>query len=145
VRTEHASRIDGYRSLARLGGRLAVLHGQIQRQTALGLGIPEDALVTLRDYEEAAQAVARGEVMAYSRVERAQREHVGSNRGTALACVAVPVAEKPAEPGAFACGNRETANRLDAALRAFLGTPRHTALLASFGFSPEEIAAAQAC
>jgi polar amino acid transport system substrate-binding protein len=141
IAKDDVGRIDGYRSLARLDGKLAVLHGQVQRQTALRLGIAEDALVTLRDYDEAAEAVTAGRVTAYASVERAHREHVARNPGTALACVAVPTSEKPAEPGAFACRSREIADRLDDVLRAFLGTPEHSAMLASFGFSADEIAA----
>lgn len=141
VRADDVGRVDGYRSFARLGGKLAVLQGQVQRQTALQLGIKEDALVTLHDYEQAAEAVAAGAVRAYASVERAHREHIARNPGTSLACVPVPVSEKAAEPGAFACSSRDVADRLDNVLREFLGTPEHSALLASFGFSADEIAA----
>jgi polar amino acid transport system substrate-binding protein len=141
ISKEDVGKIDGYGSLARLGGKLAVLHGQVQRQTALRLGIAEDALVNLRDYDEAAEAVAAGRVRAYASVERAHREHLARNPGTTLACVAVPTSEKPAEPGAFACRSREIAQRLDDILHAFLGTPEHSAMLAAFGFSADEIAA----
>jgi polar amino acid transport system substrate-binding protein len=141
VRADDVGRIDGYRSLAELGGQLAVLQGQVQRQTALRLGIAEDALVTLHDYQEAAEAVAAGKVSAYASVERAHREHIARNPGTRLSCVPVPASEKPAEPGAFACRSRDVADRMDKILREFLGTPEHAALLASFGFSPGEIAA----
>ena len=140
VSESDAGLIDGYRSLARLGGKLAVLHGQVQRQTALGLGIDEEAIVTFHDYSEAAQAVAAGRVRAYASVERAHREHIARHPGSGLACVAVPTSEKPAEPGAFACRAPETRDRLDNALRDFLGTEAHTKLLASSGFAPEEIA-----
>jgi polar amino acid transport system substrate-binding protein len=133
--------IDGYGSLARRGGKLAVLHGQVQHQTALRLGIAADAIVVLGDYDEAAAAVSAGKVRAYASVERAHREHIARNPGSALACVQVPASEKSAEPGAFACGSRDTANRMDAVLRDFLGTPEHAELLASFSLSIDEIAA----
>jgi polar amino acid transport system substrate-binding protein len=79
-------------------------------------------------------------VRAYASVERAHREHIARNPDTSLACVAVPTSEKSAEPGAFACRNRDLADRLDAVLRSFRGTPAHFALVASFGFSQDEIA-----
>jgi polar amino acid transport system substrate-binding protein len=131
--------IDGYRRLARLGGKLAVLSGQVQHQTALGLGLAEDAIVVLGDYAEAAAAVSAGVVRAYASVERAHREHIARNPGTGLACVPVPESEKRAEPGAFACRSRETAARMDKVLRDFLGTAEHAELLESFGLSIEEI------
>ena len=141
VSESDAGLIDGYRGLARLGGQLAVLHGQVQRQTALGLGIDAESIVTFHDYSEAAQAVVEGVVRAYASVERAHREHIVRRPGGGLACVAVPTSEKPAEPGAFACRAPRTRDRLDEALRDFLGTEAHIKLLASFGFTPEEIAA----
>jgi polar amino acid transport system substrate-binding protein len=133
--------IDGYRSLARLGGRLAVLHRQVQHQTALRLGIAEDAIVVLGDYAEAAAAVSVGKVRAYASVEQAHREHLARHPGASLACVPVPASEKPAEPGAFACRSRDFATRMDGVLRDFLVTPEHAALLASFGLSAEQLAA----
>jgi len=133
--------IDGYRSLAKLGGKLAVLHGQVQHQTARCIGIAEDAIVVLCDFAEAAAAVLAGQVGANSSVERSHREHIARLPGTSLACVPVPASEKPAAPGAFACRSCETASRLDTVLRDFLGTPEHAALLASFGVSTEEIGA----
>lgn len=62
VRESNRNRIVGYRSLAALGGKLAVLAGQIQEQTALSLGLGADTVVIFQDYDEAAQAVADGAV-----------------------------------------------------------------------------------
>jgi polar amino acid transport system substrate-binding protein len=132
--------IDGYRSLVRIGGKLAVLHGQVQHHTALGLGVAEDQIVVLGDYAEAAAAVLAGKARAYASVERAHRAHIARHPGSPLACVSVPASEKPAEPGAFACRNQDLAARVDKVLRYFLGSPEHSGLLASFGVSVEEIA-----
>lgn len=140
VRAEDAGRIDGYRSLARSSGRLAVLEGQVQRQTALALGIAEDDILVLHEYAEAARAVAEGRVAAYASVERAHREHLGRHGGAGLDCVAVSAAEKPAAAGAFACRSAETRDRLDRVLHAYLGSAEHHALLATFGLSADEVA-----
>jgi hypothetical protein len=55
--------------------------------------------------------------------------------------VPVPVTEKPAEPGAFACRIAEIRDRRDRALSAFLGSEAHTALLAGFGLGRDEMIA----
>jgi polar amino acid transport system substrate-binding protein len=117
------------------------LHSQVQHQTALGLGVADEAIVMLGDYQEAAAAVSAGKVRAYASVESAHREHLARHPGMPLALAPVPPSEKPAEPGAFASRSRETADRMDEVLREFLGTPEHEALLVSFGLSIEEIGA----
>jgi len=139
VAERDAGSIDGYRSLARLGGKLAVLEGQVQRETALRLGVPEKAVVIFQDYREAAQAVAEGAVRAYASVERAHRTHLAGHPSSGLACIAVPVAEKPAEPGAFACRDAAIRDPLDGALGAFLGSDEHAALMARFGLGRDEM------
>ena len=136
VRNENRGRIAGYRSLAALGGKLAVLAGQVQEQTALGLGIRAETIVIFQDYDEAAQAVADGTVDAYASVEIAHREHISRNTGAGLACVTVPASEKVPASGAFACRSRAIQERLDSVLGSFLGTPAHAALLAPFGLTP---------
>jgi len=139
VAERDANLIDGYRSLARLGGKLAVLEGQVQRETALRLGVPEKAVVIFQDYREAAQAVAEGAVRAYASVERAHRTHLAGHPSSGLACIGVPVAEKPAEPGAFACRDAAIRDPLDGALGAFLGSDEHAALMARFGLGRDEM------
>jgi polar amino acid transport system substrate-binding protein len=133
--------IDGYRSLARLGGKLAVLQDQVQHQTARQLGVAAEMIVVLGDYAEAAAAVSAGAVTAYASVEQAHRGHIARNPGASLACVPVPASEKPAGPGAFACRSEDFAARMDGVLRDFLGTQEHSALLASFGVSAEQVTA----
>lgn len=126
--------IKGYRDLARLGGKLAVLEGQVQHQTAIAVGIPEASIVTFRAYDEAAQAVENGRVRAYASVELAHRAHVANVRG--LACAAVDISEKPSEPGAFACRNEALRDRLNLCLDGFLGSAGHRSMLLGLGLDP---------
>ncbi|MBE1205660.1 transporter substrate-binding domain-containing protein [Aminobacter carboxidus] len=137
VRESSGDRIAGYRSLAALGGKLAVLAGQVQEHTALGLGSRADNIVIFQDYDDAAQAVADGTVDAYASVEVAHREHISRHSGTGLACVTVRTCERVPASGAFACRSPEIRERLDGVLGGFLGTPAHAALLAPFGLTPE--------
>lgn len=135
VRDGNRDRIAGYRSLAAGGGKLAVLTGQIQEQTALSLGVRADYIVAYQDYRDAANAVAGGTIDAYASVELAHRAHIARHIGNTLACVAVPASEKEPAPGAFACRQSSTRDEVDAELIGFLGTAEHTALLTQFGLA----------
>ena len=139
VRAENVSVIGGYRSLAQIDGKLAVLEGQVQHQTATQLGIDPNDIVVLRDYGDAAAAVMDGRVIAYASVERAHRQHIAEYPDSGFACVTVPVDEKAAMPGAFACGDVMLRDRIDAVLDRFLGTADHLSMMRSFGFEAEDI------
>jgi polar amino acid transport system substrate-binding protein len=139
VRNEHGARIAGYRSLASSNATLAVLEGQVQHQTALRLGVDPGNILVFKDYTDAVSAVRDGRATAYASVERAHMQHIATRPDESLACVAVPLTEKAAEPGAFACRDETLRGRFDAVLTRFLGTPAHATLLRSFGFSDDEI------
>jgi polar amino acid transport system substrate-binding protein len=139
VKARDAAAITGYRSIAEMGGRLAVLEGQVQREAALRLGVPQAAIVTLQGYEEAAQTVADGRVLAYASVELAHRAYIAQHPASGLACVAVPEDEKPADAGAFACQTAEIRDRLDSVLRGYIGSTKHLRMLAGLGLEPEAL------
>lgn len=135
VRESSRDQIAGYRSLADGNGKLAVLTGQIQEQTALGLGVGAHNIVAFQDYRDAAQAVIDGTVDAYASVELAHQAHIARHPGSGLVSVGVPAAEKEPASGAFACRQRETRDQINAELAGFIGTPEHAALLAQFGLA----------
>jgi polar amino acid transport system substrate-binding protein len=139
IRERDAATITGYRSVAEMGGALAVLEGQVQRETALRLCVPEAAIVTLQGYDEAAQAVAADRVLAYASVELAHRAHIARHPESGLACVAVPDSEKSADAGAFACRTAKIRDRLDGALRQFTGSDEHLRMLKDLGLEPEAL------
>jgi polar amino acid transport system substrate-binding protein len=116
VRRETASEIEAYCSIARIGGKLAVLRGQMQEQTALKWGVKPENLIILENYAEAASAVVSGAAVAYASVELAHREHIAQHPTEDLVCVVVHDEEKPAEPGGFACADSSVRDRLNAAL-----------------------------
>ncbi|MBW6423308.1 transporter substrate-binding domain-containing protein [Rhizobium sp. XQZ8] len=135
VQRAEAGTISGYRDIARNGFKLAVLEGQLQHRTALDLGVPDADIVVMRNYEDAAQAVATGTVLAYASVELAHLAHIEHNG--ALACVPVPLEERPPEEGGFACRNAAIRDRLNSVLADFIGGNEHAALLRSFNLDPE--------
>lgn len=139
IRKDDAVKIRGYRDVAKAGGKLAVLDGQVQHSTAIRLGVPASAIIVLRGYAEAAQAVTDGIVLAYASVELAHRAHIARHSRTGLATVAVPEVEKPAEPGAFACRNTAIRDRLDSVLHGLIGSADHAKMLRSFGLDPDTL------
>lgn len=113
--------VDGYRSLAATGVRLAVLRDQVQVSNALANGFSADKLVAYEDYPQAAAAVAGGRVGGYASVALAHREYLSANANAALAVVAVPDREVAASLGGFACASPEISDRLNVALDLILG------------------------
>ena len=119
---EGEAHLTGYRDLARLGLPLAVLRGQVQRDHARINGLGQDLLVLFDSYDEAADAVSRGDVAAYASVALAHQEHLAHGDGDGLRLVRVPSAEVAPSVGAFACASAEVRDALDAQIRALVDT-----------------------
>jgi polar amino acid transport system substrate-binding protein len=132
VRAANPRGIAGYGSLALDGSAvLGVIVDQVQHATAVRLGVPTDRIRLLKTQDEAARAVAKGDVDAYASVATAHRGYLAHRRDAGLAVVDVPVAEQPPAFGAFAF-SRESDNLRDAiddALDSYLGSPAHRALM----------------
>lgn len=139
VRRDGVMRIGGYGEAAEKGARVAVLRDQVQMQTALANGVAPGAIQVFETYEAAAEAVSAGRADAYASVERAHLAFLARREDQRLVCVPAPLAEKAAEPGAFACRSAQLRDRMDKVLAGFLGSPAHADLLASFGFTQQEI------
>ena len=134
--------IAGYSSIVQKAGlRLGIVRDQVQHSTALRLGVSEDHIRAFDTYAEAAEAVAAGTIDAYASVAMAHRGYLERDTAGRLALVEVPANEKMAEPGAFAFAKGRSALRamVDDALARFLGSVDHRALMARFGFTPEEV------
>ena len=114
--------INGYRSLAASGVRLAVLRDQVQATHALANGFTARDLVVYEDYPQAAAAVASGEIGGYASVGLAHREHLAAHPDDALAVVTVPDHEVTPSRGGFACASPEIRDRLTAVLDQILGS-----------------------
>ena len=112
---------------------MAVLKGQIQKNTAVALGVLPPNIEIYSDYHEAAAAVANGLVHAYASVERAHQNYICDNTGLDFACVAVPFSEKVPEHGAFACQNIEMRDRMNSALIELWLSGKTNELLTTFG------------
>ena len=142
VRAANPLGIVGYGSLALDGAAvLGVIVDQVQYATATRLGVPTDRIRLFKTQDEAARAVATGDVDAYASVAMAHRGYLANRRDAGLAVVDVPVAEQPPAFGAFAFA-RESDNLRDAiddALASYLGSPAHRALMSRYGFTAAEV------
>lgn len=142
VRAANPHGLAGYRSLAR--DRSAVLGAiveQVQHATALRLGVPTERIRLFRTQDEAAEAVANGQVDAYASVAAAHRGYLADRPDAALAVVDVPVAEQAPAFGAFAFakGSRSLRDAIDSTLASYLGSSTHRALMARYGFTAAEV------
>ena len=131
----------GYTSLAATSARVAVIRDQVQHRSAVQFGVPPDRILIFETYEQAAQAVNSGEADAYVSVARAHLGYLVQNPHLDLDVVTVPPSEKPAAKGSFGFSLQDTAlcRAADEILQAFIGSPRHRAMMATFGFTDAEI------
>jgi polar amino acid transport system substrate-binding protein len=142
IRSDDRRLIESYSSIAAAPRmRLAVVRDQVQHQTALGLGVGAERIVTLGAYAEAAAAVASGAVDAFASVASAHRAHLMRRDERGLAIVDIPEREKNADRGAFAFAieAREFRDAVDEALTDILGSAAHLAMMARYGFSAEDV------
>lgn len=133
--------ISGYASIAKGRAVLSVIKDQVQHETALHLGVPEERIRLFDTYAEAAGAVRQGTVDAYASVARAHRGYLERSPDAPFAVVDVPTREKPPEFGAFAfaSANGGLRDAVDAELMTYLGSPGHRRMMARFGFTQAEV------
>jgi polar amino acid transport system substrate-binding protein len=142
VRAANPRGIAGYGSLALDGSAvLGVIVDQVQHATAMRLGVPTARIRLFRTQDEAARAVATGDVDAYASVATAHRGYLASRPDDCLAVVDVPVAEQPPAFGAFAFAREsdDLRDAIDEALASYLGSPAHRALMSRYGFTAAEV------
>lgn len=142
VQTGNPLGLCGYQSVAdNAHVRLAVIRDQFQHRTAIAFGVGMDRIVIYKTYTQAAQAVRDGTVDAYASVGRAHSGFIAQNPDWGLDVVMVPISEKPSAFGSFAFALKDTklVNEVDEILSSFLGTNDHRKMVASFGFSSDEV------
>lgn len=133
--------IAGYASLAASGARVAVIRDQVQHRSVVQFGVPTDRVLIFETYEQAAHAVTSCIADAYVSVARAHLGYLTQNPHLDLDVVTVPPSEKPPAKGSFGFALQDAAlcRAMDEILHAFIGSPRHRAMMAKFGFTDAEI------
>ncbi|MGK6317684.1 hypothetical protein [Neorhizobium sp. DT-125] len=134
--------LTGYRSVAQTNGCvLVVIRDQFQHRSAVELGVPEERILILETYADAATAVLDGRADAYASVARAHGGYLEQNKSLSLETVIVGRDEKEPAFGSFAFNKSDEAFRqtIDEALLAYLGSEQHRAMMKTFGFDDAEI------
>jgi len=145
VRRTDASRYTSYEAIAASPSAvLAVVQGQVQRQTALGAGVPHERIIELPDQAAAAAAVRDGIVDASASTatgNRAYLRRAGEPTLVAVTDRSDDGRRRRLPHGAFAFGPRAGGLRaaVDDALSHYLGAPKHLAVMARYGFSPKDL------
>jgi polar amino acid transport system substrate-binding protein len=146
VQAGNPKHLTSYATIAaHANARLGVVAKQAQHDTALRDGVPAARIREYAGQDEAARAVAAGEVDAYASVAMAHRGYIDRHPG--LGVIAVDIIPSHAEPdrpppfGAFAFPktDSELAKAVDTALATYLGSPPHHAMMARYGFTPPDI------
>ncbi|MEM8576035.1 MAG: transporter substrate-binding domain-containing protein [Pseudomonadota bacterium] len=134
--------LSGYQSVVENSDvRLAVIRDQFQHRSAVEFGVTAGSIMVFETYAEAAQAVRDGAADAYASVGRAHGGFIEQNPEWGLELILVPDSEKPPAFGSFAFGldDAELRERVDEVLLQFLGTDAHRGMVASCGFSTDEV------
>ncbi|NKE69257.1 ectoine/hydroxyectoine ABC transporter substrate-binding protein EhuB [Candidatus Manganitrophus noduliformans] len=136
--------------------RLGVVAGAVERRYAQATGVPESRIAVLPDAPSAVAAVQAGRVDAYAGTSLTIQNLLSKARDPGI-----ERAEPFRDPiidgktvigyGAFGLRKEDTAllNEFNAHLERFIGSPRHLAVVAPFGFTeadlPGEITAEALC
>jgi polar amino acid transport system substrate-binding protein len=138
VRRDNPLRLVSYEDLAaRPSVTVAVLDGSVEQLALLRLGMPEERLFVVPDPAGGLAAVRSGRADCLALSEPTVSWLAGETSGDVE--VAQPFYESSnAAAGqsgfAFRPGDRELADRVNAALRRYIGTPEHLETVTPFGF-----------
>jgi polar amino acid transport system substrate-binding protein len=142
VRKGNPGNLDGYASATKNPEyTIVVIRDQMQHRVLVEAGVPGNRILICETYEEAAQAVLDGRADAYASVAMAHLGFLQQNPELYLEIVTVSAKERPAASGAFAFrqSDRELRNAVDAALRSYIGSDEHRALMRNFGFDDQAL------
>lgn len=122
---------------------LGVVNGQVQRDNAVSAGIPAGRIVGFVDQDAAARAVCDGTVDASASTAPGSFAFVERAADGSLVAVADqrPAARGPVPFGAFSThpDSVDLGAAVDGQLRRYLGSDRHVAMMARYGFTAESL------
>jgi len=118
--------------------RLAAVTGQIQVETALRAGVPNDRIVEFADQDAAASAVLAGDADASVSTAPGNVAYIARLGDPRLVSVADSRAGErsglPLGAFSFSSRSRELADAFDGRLRRILGSAGHLEMMARYGF-----------
>lgn len=134
--------ITGYRTIAEGRYRLALVGGQIQRNSALAAGVRAEQIIEFRTQHEALQAVRDGRADAYASTALGNRTVLQQGGQGDLTSVDAQC-DGPGSPpvGAFSFAHESTGLRLafDEFLARYVGSAEHRERMLCNGLSKNEI------
>jgi len=147
VRASDAATLSSYEALAWADRAVVgVVSGPVQELATRRAGVPEERIRQYATQRDAVEALRRGAIDAYPSVGMAHRGFLEREMFTGLAVIdlfsqALPGEGRAASHGAFSFARENDELRLafDEELIAFLGSPRHRAIMRRFGFDDAEI------
>lgn len=123
------------------GAQLAVVAGTVELSFAKQAGVPDERLQVFPDPPSALEGLLAGRVQAYSATNLTIRDLLSKRPGAPLTAAepfAQPGSQGKLSPGcgafAFRPTDRALRDAFDRELKKLLGTPKHAALVAPFGF-----------
>ena len=144
VRREDRRDLSSYEAIAADDSIvLGVVNGQVQRDTALSVGVPARRIVEYVDQDAAADAVRDGTVDASASTAPGSFAFVEHAADASLVAVADQrAAARGTVPlGAFSAhpDSTDLVSAIDRELRRHLGSDRHLAMMARYGFTSESV------
>lgn len=146
VRAGNPKHVTSYASVAASDARLGVVSNTVQAGAARAAGVPAERVVEFATQEEIIAAIKAGRLDAYAATALGNRALLATLKDPELA-LAQPF-ETPLENGrpkagygaySFSLANGAFVARFNAELGGFLGSDEHRAILAKYGFGPDEI------
>lgn len=146
VRAGNPKHITSYASVAKSDARLGVVRDTVQVNAAKAAGVPDDRIIAFDAQEQILAAIKDGRVDAYPNTALGHRALLASLKDPELALA------EPFEPqvengrtkagfGAFSFKQSDSAfvAQFNGELAKFLGSDEHRAIMAKYGFGPDEI------
>lgn len=142
VKAGNPKRLTNYRALAvHADARLVVVADQVQEQRALAAGLAPARVLRVATQPEAVAAVRDGRADAYASVAMAHRGCLRAEPDARLAVVDFGPDGGAAADGAYSFGksNIDLKRAFDGALKQFLGSSEHRAIMWRFGFTDVDV------
>ena len=142
VQAGNPKRLTSYRAFAaHAESRLVVVADQVQEQRALGAGLDPARVLRVATQPEAVAAVRDGRADAYASVAMAHRGFLRAAPDARLAVVDFGADGGAAAEGAysFAKSSADLRRAFDGALRRFLGSPEHRAIMRRYDFADADV------
>lgn len=140
LRRDTSTDINKYEAIAQNSTlSLGVVRNQVQHQTALKAGIPDNRIQIFETQEEVVEALLNEEVDAYTATAMGHRAYIEQIKNPDLIVEDV-IGDSPALGGySFAQSNEGLAQAFDQALTSYMGTLQHRKVMLRHGFTASDI------